>query len=419
MSKGKKFIEYGKTALIVVLLLNAGLLLRASGYIVPRSHTSQDMVSGGQAGHGAAEQTLSGVGVLPLGMVVSGAEGTQCALYYSSEQLTPAFESFAAPLAEALGSASSPREISLEQWQQRLLRTGVYFEFYFAQPLSLLSTLLGSAAEEAGSFSTSSLCLSCTDDGVELCLESEPDGRFYTFSTGVSAAALISRAESYSANNAFFAFTNDKFSGINQSTVIIDTDTARRTVLSENAAGDVDLEALMAQLGINSYVIRPYTEADGTRVYVESGKTLRVSANGEINFRAAVSGADESDMTGTVSFAWSLVQQALGPVCGDAQLCLAGVSELDGGEHEVRFEYLVDGVVVDLPDRRSAALVTVSGGEAVKLELMPRRYTVTENMTPLLPMAQAAAIASARGDRRVSLVYMDSGVSAGCVWVTD
>ena len=419
MSKRKKIVEHVKTALIIVLLISAGLMLSASSYIAPRLRASQDMLTGGQTGHGTADPVQGGVSVFPLGIVVSGAEGNRCALYYSSEQLKPAFESFAAPLAEALGSASLLREITREQWQQRLLGTGVYFEFYCAQPLTLLSDLLGSAAGEAGGFSSGSLCLSCTDEGVELCLESEADGRFYSCSTGVSAAALISRTESYSANNAVFAFTNGKFSGVDQNTVIIDTDTARRTILSENAAGAVELEALMARLGINSYVIRPYTEADGTRVYVESGKTLRVDVDGEISFKGTVSDGALTDMTGAVLYAWSLTHQVLGPVCGDAELCLAGIKELEGGEYEVRFDYLVDGVVVELPGRRAAALVTVSGAEAVKLELMPRRYTLTEDMSPLLPMAQAAAIASSSGERLVSLVYMDSGASAVCVWVTD
>ena len=419
MSKRKRLIEYGKTALIILLLINAGLLLIASGYIAPGLRTSGDMLTGVQAGHGAAEPAQGGVSVFPLGIVVSGAEGNHCALYYSSEQLKPAFESFAAPLAEALGSAASVREISREQWQQRLLGTGVYFEFYCAQPLTLLSGLLGSAAGEAGGFSAGSLFLGCTQEGVELCLESGDDGRFYSCSTGVSAAALVSRTESYSANNAIFAFTNDRFAGVDQNTVIIDTDSARRIVQSENAAGAVELDPLMAQLGINSYVVRPYTEADGTRVYVESGRTLRVSTDGGISFKAAASAGGGTDMPGAVSLAWSVAQRALGPVCGDAELCLAGISELEGGEYEVRFEYLVDGVAVELPGRRPAALVTVSGAEAVRLELMPRRYTLTEDMSPLLPMAHAAAIASSSGERRVSLVYMDSGVSAECVWVTD
>ena len=175
----------------------------------------------------------------------------------------------------------------------------------------------------------------------------------------------------------------------------------------------------MSALGMNSYVIRPYTEADGTRVYVESGKTLRIDANGKISFKGGAPPAGETERDGAVLLAASIAQQTLLPLCGDAKLCFAGASEADGGAYTVRFEYAIDGIVAELPDSRSAALVTVSGAEVAKLELHPRRYTLTQETRPLLPMAQAAAIASSRGARRIRLAYVDSGNSASCEWVTD
>lgn len=417
----KKLIERGKTALIAALLISAALLLNASGYIaLPPARAAQETAPNGRISQGSPDSAQGSMAVCPLGMVISAAEGNHCAVYYDSEQLTPAFESFAAPLAEALGSAASVREITRAQWQQRLLGAGVYFDFYCDQPLALLSAMLGSNAGEAGEFSARALLLSCTDNGVELCLESAADGLFYSFSTGVSASAVLTRTESYSANSAFFAFTNDKFSGVDPNTVIINTNAEMRSVLSENASASVDMEALMAELDMNSYVIRPYTEADGTRVFVESGKILRSGADGRISFKGAARENGETGLSEAVTFASALVQRVLGACCGDAQLCFAGVSVDGSGAYAVRFEYIINGVVVELPERRAAALVTVSGGEAVKLELVPRRYTLTQEMHPLLPMAQAAAIAaSSRGGGRISLVYMDGGNSASCVWVTD
>ncbi len=416
----KKLIEHGKTVLIIALLVSAVVMLNVSGYIVlPPARTVQETAPNGQINQGATEPAQVSMAVCPLGMVISASESTRCAVYYNSEQLAPAFESFAAPLAEALGSAASVRGITRAQWQDRLLGTGVYFDFYCAQPLSLLSALLGSTAGEAGDFSTRSLLLSCTDNGVELCLESEADGLFYSFSTGVSAAAVLSRTESYSANNAFFAFTNDKFSGVDPNTVIFNTDAEMRAVLSESALGSIEMEALMSELGMNSYVIRPYTEADGTRVFVESGKTLRAGADGKISFKSTTRESAEMGLSEAVTFAGAMVQRVLGSCCGDAKLCFAGVSDGGSGEYVVRFEYVIDGIVVELPERRAAALVTVAGGEVVKLELVPRRYTLTQETRPLLPMVQAAAIAASTRGGRILPVYMDGGNSALCVWVTD
>ena len=95
------------------------------------------------------------------------------------------------------------------------------------------------------------------------------------------------------------------------------------------------------------------------------------------------------------------------------------MSDGGSGEYVVRFEYVIDGIVIELPERRAAALVTVAGGEVVKLELVPRRYTLTQETRPLLPMVQAAAIAASTRGGRILPVYMDGGNSALCVWVTD
>lgn len=417
MSKRKKLIERAKNLVIVALLISAALLLNASGYVsFTGRRSSQETASGGRTG--AAEGALTALPVSPAGMVISPAEGSRCAFYYSSEQLTDAFESFAASLAEALGSAGQVRELTRRQWQQRLLGVGVYFDFSCAQPLTLLSALLGSTAGEAGGCSAEAVLLSCTDDGVELCFAGD-DGLYYVCSTGVSASAVLSRAESYSADGSYFAFTSDKFPGLDPDTVIFGTHAQPRSVLSENAAGAVEPESLMSSLGMNSYVIRPYTEADGTRVYVESGKTLRIGADGKISFKGGASPGGETEPDEAVLLAASIVQQTLQPVCGDAKLCFAGVSEADGGAYTVRFDYVINGIVTELPDSRSAALVTVSAGEVAKLELQPRRYTLTQETRPLLPMAQAAAIASSCGAGHIWLAYLDSGNSASCEWVTD
>lgn len=415
----KKLIERCKTALIIVLLISAALLLNTSGYItlIPARKT-QENASGGQTNQGAVESAQMSVTVFPLGMAISASEGKSCAIYYDREQLAPAFESFAAPLAEALGSAGSAREITRSEWQDRLLGAGVYFDFYGDQPLSLLSALLGSTAGEAGGFSARSLLLSCTENGVELCLESAADGLYYSFSTGVSASAVLSRAESYGTDGSYFAFTSGDFPGVDPNTVILSTQEKMRSALSENSAGAVEMESLMAELGMNSYVIRPYTEADGTRVFVESGKTLRVGADGKISFKAGARERADTTLIDSVIFASALVQRVLGPCCGDAQLCFAGVSG-DSGAYTVRFDYMINGIAVELPEQDAAASVTVSGGEAVKLEFVPRRYTLTQETYPLLPMEQAAAIAAASSGGRISLVYMDGGSSASCVWVTD
>ena len=66
------------------------------------------------------------------------------------------------------------------------------------------------------------------------------------------------------------------------------------------------------------------------------------------------------------------------------------------------------------------ASLTLRGTEVAERELTLRRYTVTEESAPLLPLTQALAIARRYAGAEVSLGYLDSGgdtLSAG--WLAE
>lgn len=421
MSRRKAFVEGGKTLLIILLVISAAILVRASGYFDAfDSRYAQDSeTQSGQNGQSTADSASGTMSARPLGMVVSGVDGTRYAVAYDSAETASVFESFSAALGEALGSASNAEEVTEDQWRECLLSGSVTFDFYYPRPLSLLSMWLGTAAGGAGSFSARFVSLSCEGDAVSLYFRSEPDGTFYRCGTGVSTSAVSAKLDSYKRNNASFAFENDKFSGVAPYTVVLDELPAVHTVNCDSALGSLDLEGLMSALGMNSYVIRPYTESDGTQVYVENGKNLKINGDGSISFKTSLTYTTGQDAISAVSVASELVTQVLGSCCGDAETYFSGVRSSGSGVYEVEFEYIVGGIPVELSSGRAAAQVTVSGGEVMKLELTPRRYTLMEDEALLLPMTQAAAIAASKGGGEPVLVYMDSGAWTPCVWVTD
>jgi hypothetical protein len=99
------------------------------------------------------------------------------------------------------------------------------------------------------------------------------------------------------------------------------------------------------------------------------------------------------------------VVNTIGRTCGDAGIFLTGVVTEEPGVYTVSFAYGVAGGWVYLRGGRSAARVTVSGGEASAMVLLFRRYMITDETVTLLP--EQLALAAENGE--FALGYSDSG----------
>ena len=73
------------------------------------------------------------------------------------------------------------------------------------------------------------------------------------------------------------------------------------------------------------------------------------------------------------------------------------------------FDYHAGGYPIRSGSGTAMASLTLRGTEVAELELTLRRYTVTEENSPLLPLTQALAIARRYAGAEVSLGYLDGG----------
>ena len=414
MTKRKKLIELGKSALIVLLIISALLLVRQSGYyseLTERFQPAQPSAPLDTESSAAASGSAR-----PAVIVVSGSEGQRHAAALSSAELSSVFDNFSAALGEALGSAGTPESTGEARWRKCLTGSCVFFDFYYPQSLELLAVQLGTEAKWASGYFARMLALDCSGDSARLYFLGT-DGVFYSCGTGVISSTLASRAESYRQTNAFWAFENDKYSGIEPYTAVL-YDTPE--IYSVSAAGlgtaDFELDGLFRALGMNIHVMKQYVESDGTQVYVESGMTLRVRADGSISFKQSTS-LRPGTLTEAAEAALAAVRGSLASACGDAELVVSAIKQLDGGGVTVWFDYSINGIPVDLGEGRHAARADVTGDEITRLELLPRRYTLGTSALEVLPMVQACAIAAAQGGGEVRLIYTDGGASVECGWV--
>ena len=412
----KRIVELGKDLLIVLLALSALFLARSAGYesFVKERLAKSDAQSTTASG---AESESVRVEIRPFVAVVNSAEGTHCAESWTDSAQDGIYEVFSAPLGEALGSSGEAEEIDEEQWRAVLKGSSVFFDFYYSIPLDVLSRSLGISAGGAGAHSASMAVLGCAGDGAVLCF-ADSDGLFYRCSTAVSASSLLGRMEPYRRDNASYVFENAALGTLSPYTVITNNLSEHLTVGSSasNGAG-FDTQELFALLNINSYVVNPYTEADGTKVYVEGRKTLRIASDGTVSYKNSVSSYDSADsLADALDAAERFAYATVGDCCGDASLCLSGVRSDGKGSVSVQFQYSLGGVPVELPGGECAAEISISGGEITLARLYPRSYALSDTPARLMPMLQAAAAASIDGGE-LHPAYVDSGTSVECIWV--
>jgi len=84
----------------------------------------------------------------------------------------------------------------------------------------------------------------------------------------------------------------------------------------------------------------------------------------------------------------------------------------------VYFDYLMNGIPV-WTGGRHAAVFTVSDGSLESAEFNFCSYSLTGQDLEILPMYQAAAIASANRCNEFSLMYFDTQENIECFWVNE
>lgn len=429
----RRLVEWGKNAVIVLLLLSAlWLVSRPQLYGGQIEEWLSTAFSAGEDG-GAAPMVESvdvTQVVRPVRMAAMGEQG-RYGTAYDAPGTAALFSATADLLNEALSSAQSPQRVTQQRWEEALSASpGLYFEFAGALPLSVMADLLSNG--ESGSTLTGTaarLCLCTGRDGTQLLYQDGEDGRYYAADAEV--ARLSAAVEGLTANGTQFAFERADCAALAPHTMLpaqtpqpVDYLTSAPLAAEENAA------ALREQLGFGVQGTASYEVADGT-VYLNGGDALRLGTGGRVTFTAGegelrfpvAAGPEGAAPVETMEAVYLLVQRAVSPWLGEGELHLARYETGEDGAVRIEFEYYLGGARVLLWDGSPAAAVTVQGGAVTDLSLCLRGYTAGSTASAVLPVTQAAAAVSAgEGEGgELLLCYRNLGgssVSAGWA-VTD
>jgi hypothetical protein len=165
----------------------------------------------------------------------------------------------------------------------------------------------------------------------------------------------------------------------------------------------------------------PYTEPDGTRVYVDGPRILRFSPDGRLEYRdgsapgesagryviprSGPEVTDEDRIEAARALADRIVPDSAAPD-EEAAVRLASVRPLDEARVEVSLRLFLNGIPLTEPSVR----VIFDGDIIIGAELPLRRYTRTADVRVLLPGEQAAAALAASGRPLVVLDEREDGL---------
>ena len=399
MRDKRRWIEWGKNALIVLFTLSAVYLL-AMTPLVQDSGVAELLAPKESAGVGSAGSGPTAA-VLPVRLAVTG-EGGRWGMQYDSPRLEEQFPPLGALLRDALSSAGTPEALTEAEWQRYLSGLGVYFDFAGDVPLSALERWLqGSGGTE----------LTGSARRVLLCAGREDQG-FFSCPTGLTQSLHLDPVvESAAFNGAYFAFENQALSGrLVPYTLITEggEDGAGYTA-SSPLAGTDEVEALLEALSFSG---QNHAPVSGGEVYLDGGDRLVVNDNGTVTYRA-VQGEKYPVGPGVdsgVDGAQALAEATLGALCGEARLYLMSAQETEGALR-VRFGYLLNGCAVYLGSEGWAAEFLVQDGQISQFTLRLRSYSASGERTLLLPIDKAAAMLPDLSAQRRELVlqYRDGG----------
>lgn len=369
-----------------------------------------------------AETSHSGISSLtdlaaPVRVCVTGAYGRYADIDLSTTD--SAFSALGTLLREAVGSASSPRSSSPEEFQAALeagqqYSRSVYFDFLSPLPLSVLAGLVD-AGWSGGDVSARRVLIAAGTGSISLYLW-DGDQTCLLCSTAVSTADLDAAVSGYQVGGAYFAFDQETSSSLSPFSLLTAQLPAFPVLTASSTALNTD--TVLTALSFNPHTKSRYTESSGAEVVVEGSRSVRIRTDGTVTYQGADSDALRITAAGEIPTepeavlgVSRLLDTLRSGTAGSASLYLQSVDR--SGTHTVlHFDYQSGGVPIRFSDGSAAAEVQLNGTVVNSVTLRLRQYTATQTSSLLLPPAQAQAVAGTYPGAELALAYVDGGSSS-------
>lgn len=293
-------------------------------------------------------------------------------------------------------------EVESEEWFSALMTKSVYLSYYTEYETGLFANFLGlretSLSQRVNTFSNVVISLS---DNVSVYFEDSSTKKYYRIRTGnrfedfknVTEQFVATQAvenSSQSTINYSFDLNFDKSFGtqktiiasmvpIYSNTRIEPVVNSRNVLLNDGKFDNGTINKIVRIFGVNSNTARRYTEADGTVVFVENNATLKLHADGVVEYKARGNGISLDEMSGGYSISKlnefvSSVNDAAG---ADENIYLS--SKAVYGEQNITFDYVCAGmpVKINMPNTENAVSCLIEDGYIKEYKHVLRDYVRT------------------------------------------
>ncbi|MCL2152963.1 MAG: hypothetical protein FWH57_08405 [Oscillospiraceae bacterium] len=417
MTKEKRIIEFIKTALIALLSVSALILAWQTGLFagfidsIPFFGSVAELVKGASTAtetSGAAPKEAA----RPISIVVTNEDGERYGAKYDTNARNAAYDRISSILGEALGSASTPNEISEDEWREALSGTGVFFEYLRPIRLSILDHWFGvNLPDTAKDVFIRYVCIAFGEDKSRIYYQDAESGSFFGVDTA-SAAGKAQELEIFSGNGAMFAFETRVWAADSAPYMLIMPESGQHPDVIAAAASSADelLYMVITALGHSEEKYTTYYDGRGALVGVGTQFNINVFSNGKVFYRRTNELPLDNetiiqDTTMMIERAREIVSNTIIKTCGAAEVFFESAEYGADGSYSVVFDYYIAGGRMFLRDDNNAARIKFSSGIISEIELLSRNYTLADEYTNLLP--EELTLAAAGGEFLLS--YSDAG----------
>ena len=410
---------------IVALSLSAVLLFAQSQIynLISDQGGLADRLSGT-----AAEDTAAQVVPLtaPVRVAVTGIYDRYGAFLTTDAE---AFSDLGLLLKESLGSAGTLTACTESDFTAALNASSVFYDFLSPLPLSILSELTGGDGTGVSStFSARQLILSGKEGTVRLYVWDGKSTYLCCPVPTISEEDLTEAINSCTFGVAAFAFDeaelDENYARIAPRSLLLAELPELAVLSASNPLTSTD--QLLMNLGFNPSTKNRYTDSNGTEIIRETDRSVQISSSGTVTYESGTDPAEEisaaEDIPTLLEAAdgtSALLRKLLGDLSGDASLYLVSVTQSEEIT-TLRFGYHVNGVPIRFSDGGGAAEVTLTGTTVSELTLRFRQYTASSEISLLLPLRQALAIAaSGHEGAELFIGYADGGSTVSAQWMAE
>ncbi|MDR3766656.1 MAG: hypothetical protein Q3Y08_06430 [Butyricicoccus sp.] len=341
-------------------------------------------------------------------------EGELVGAQYQSATVSTLYVSLQEEMGQALANCGDFDPCTEEDFCQALQGEVLYFGYEGYLPVSLLSSWMGSRAEN----SDKADALLLTADG-ELYLH-VADG-YRVASTSADPSDWEKAMENFSAASCRFAVQDKTLTGVRPDTLLLEQEDMRAEQFAVQAPQLLDSQsgsnwtALFDAFQYDPHVSTYPEDQGNTQVYAENYSTLHISVDGTVQFRAtAMEGGMEVYNTAEtaradtlrlqVDFAYTLLKNVQGSISDSTQAMLYDITQADDNVCVLTFIQLVNGIPVETDSTQPFARFEFRENKLMAATIHLQQFQSTGVQTPVLSSTLAAAAAPGEG-ARLAVVY--------------